>query len=1025
MSSRVTPKGAGELLRKGLQDDADLMKDISALLSFAATTTSATSRPLIAALGVLLQTTGSIVSAAVNLIGRFRDNDGQPADSFQPYERFNVLFLLTTVRAYMEALDEVVTTELTRLKDEEKKKKRKKKNDASPDTNSENKRQVALEEVRIRARDVDDADLTYLFGVEPLTDEVPLLTALRDWLVASLVALGLNAYEAKKLAEACDGAARSRFRVIVADDNPESTWMRNFLALDSQSVVKASIDDLRATTLILQDWLIDHETPSSSQDAWNEYRDVLARLPHLPATMYSESFGVSEVFQAPIVQYHVAGARGEAGMAHEINDVGRLLGALVSTRTQGQDLIILSGGPGSGKSTLCRVFASELAQSSKAYPIFLQLRRVKEGAEITQFIEEALQSQGLVTRISELMQLPNVVVILDGFDELVAANRSRLRQFFNVLLDETQTGPLRNAHVIVSGRDTLFPGGQGLPVGSHVVALQPFDRMRVEAWGSRWRSQHASGSGSTFHPELFLSDSDRKVAPHAVDSPLEHLVTWPLTLHLVARVHTAGGLPSPTEAGARIDKAYLYRSILAETSERQSGQVVGEGRLEPEAMRKFLRSVAWLMYIRSVDSLDVVDVTPLLESLRDEHGGLDSSQLAEVAVLNAPELARGEETGFEFVHKSFSEFLAAENIAEQVERASFKVLEYDSQAPAWRMSDVEASTALAEVLGIRLLPEEIQEMLEPMLGAVLRFRAGQGVEDTVPLEERRDGLGDVLQRCESLYASALAGAGEFSRLDEIVTGAPGVGNVLEGMANYLVGLAIVGCAAARQLTEGSVISKFSAESEPGAMWRFLALAHAGGITLDESLGERIFPLMTVRNGGDEVSDTSLPWKLHVLDKMDGYKSEIEPVVQRALSAHRMTTRLMVILAVVLRSQVMFARSRDEPRMMPSRYRPRDVWERMRHGLPHDDAATELAFVLGRLGAISPQLVRELSERDVYGDRQLAEALRYMEHELEMAPAAGEWRRLLEHTLMEMADSGANRWLVQEIGEMLLSDASLR
>jgi len=950
MSPRNTPNSARGLLYKGFKNDAELTKDISAFFAFASVATSPTPLSFATALASILQLSGSIASAATNLIERFRGPDGRQADSLEPFERFNALFLLTTIRSYMEALDALLSDEIAQLEGAKKGKSKGKNSSALSDED----RKVALEEAQKRAKEVNDSDLTYLFGVEPLGDEVPLLSALDSWLIASLVASGISAFEARALAEKCSKEARVRFRATIAESNTEAQWMRTFLALESQAVVRASIEDLGSTTAALRGWLVAQEASKGSADAWVAYKQELVSLPEKKGTMYNEDFGVSDVFQAPSVKYHVAGSKGEAGTPHEITDVGRLLGALVSTRTEGQDLIILSGGPGSGKSTLCRVFASELAQSEDTHPIFLQLRRAKEGAEISQFIEDALQRNGLIDRIAELLDLPNVVVILDGFDELVAANRSRLRQFFNVLLDEVRTGPLRNAHVVISGRDTLFPSGQGLPVGSHVLSLQPFDRSRVEAWGKRWRSKHPTGDGSTFHPERFLPSRERPVKQSA-EAPLEHLVSWPLTLHLVARVHTAGGLPAPSDASIPIDKAYLYRSILAETSERQADQVTGEGRMEPDTMRSFLRSVAWLMYTESVDSLDITDVAPLLEEFGDSTDGVDPNQLAEVAVLNAPELSKGEETGFEFVHKSFSEFLAAERIAEEIEKVSFMVPEFGSQAPAWRMSDVEACTALAEVLGIRLLPAEIEEMLEPMLGAVLEFRKGRSVKDRVPLANRKSGLEAALRRTEALYKGALAGAGGFAAHEDVVKNAPGMVSVLEAQANYLVGLVLLGTAAAGQLTSDKPSTRFNAEPEQGALWRFLALSHAGGITIDQPLAKRIFPRMSVRREDETVGDVSLPWKLYLMENIDGFQSDVPPATEMALRASKFAVEMLVLLVLVLRDREGLEEStvrrlrRRSPRRAPV------VWREMQFEFTRGDATIGLAYALGRAGLVHPDL----------------------------------------------------------------------
>lgn len=184
MSTRTTPKIARTLLRKGLKEDAELTKDLSALFSFAAAAANPTPLGIVAAFGLLLETTGSIVSASVNLLGRFRRDDGLPADSLAPYERFNTLFFLTTIRAYMQALDGIITTELAKLQAGEAKDIDGQAQAARATDVGEADRRMALQEVQARARDVNDADLTYLFAVEPLTDEVPLLAALRDWLIA-------------------------------------------------------------------------------------------------------------------------------------------------------------------------------------------------------------------------------------------------------------------------------------------------------------------------------------------------------------------------------------------------------------------------------------------------------------------------------------------------------------------------------------------------------------------------------------------------------------------------------------------------------------------------------------------------------------------------------------------------------------------------------------------------------------------------------------------------------------------------
>lgn len=300
MSSRTTPKSTRALLTKALGQEADFSKDIGILFAFAAAATSPTPPTLIAALGLVLQAAGSTVTAAMTLTSRLWKKIED--DSLQPFECFNALFLITTIRAYMDALSQILSEEISKMEGSEDALSRKvgHKDDAL--------KKQAMEEAQVRAKDLNDADLTYLFGVEPLAGDVPLLKALHDWLTSSLAALGMRPFEVARIADSCDKSARVRFHAILAQDNDESRWMREFLALESRGGQEGSLHDLSETLSTLHGWLVQHDTSTSVRDAWDEYRTRLRSLPDLKDTMFNEDFGVSQVFQAPRVEYHVAGA---------------------------------------------------------------------------------------------------------------------------------------------------------------------------------------------------------------------------------------------------------------------------------------------------------------------------------------------------------------------------------------------------------------------------------------------------------------------------------------------------------------------------------------------------------------------------------------------------------------------------------------------------------------------------------------------------------------------------------------------
>ncbi|MGH9873745.1 MAG: NACHT domain-containing protein, partial [Pyrinomonadaceae bacterium] len=567
MSLKINRKTTEESLTENLEKDAKLLVEVSTLFAFAAVAMSGEPVSLAVGIALILKTAGGALSAGTNIVRRLAGGKKDEERQLPPYDRFRILFYITCQQCFIEALAETIN------QIEELKKTKAEKVEIKPAEVKDLAKQM-----RIQLQNLDEAEVTYLFCVEPLSGEVPLYGAFEKWSISTLTYYGCPPHIAVHIGQKSKQEARKRFRVYLAGNDDGAEWMRNYLALTQQQETSSRlVSDLAAIRETLAHWTDPAEALKLHQKkAWDSYRKTLSLLPDQKETMFNEQFGVRKVFVQPHVFYHVQGAEGDAGQAQPVPDLGRLLGALISSRLSGEDLVILCGGPGSGKSTLCRIMASELASDPAIHPVFLRLRRAKEGAEIGQYIEDSLQKLGLASRLADLREIPNLILILDGFDELVMASRARLRHFFNVLREDLGSGPLRNAKAIVSGRDTLFPRGEGLPNGSQVLSLQPFDKLRVRAWGTKWRLLHKKGPGGTFHPEQFIEKEQGKERK----PPLQHLVSWPLTLHLVARVHTAGKLEVGTRAAKRVEKAYLYRSILAETSHRQSDQTEGVGRLD-------------------------------------------------------------------------------------------------------------------------------------------------------------------------------------------------------------------------------------------------------------------------------------------------------------------------------------------------------------------------------------------------------------------------------------------------------------
>lgn len=648
--------------------------------------------------------------------------------------------------------------------------------------------------------------------------------------------------------------ASGEFYSWINSELESANYVRAYLNYSQQSTQQDKIlEEVKGVTCALEAWISPNtELALRRQKAWDNYRAVLYGLPDEKHTMFDETFGVRKVFVQPKAVYRVAGSRGKSYT--EVHDVAAMLGTLLSNRTTGEDLILLCGGPGSGKSTLCRFLASELSKIEQIHPIFLRLRRMNDTREFIAFLEENLQRAGLVEKITELADIPNTVLILDGFDELVMASRARLREFFNALKDELSTAPLRNAKVVVSGRDTLFPNGAGLQTGAHVISLMPFDRERIKKWGDKWRELHRSGKGKSFKPEAFV------LKETAVDGqktgPLEHLVSWPLTLHLVARAHTSGSIEMDAAASDQIAKAVLYRSIVADTALRQYEQSYGLGRLDETTMRKFVRGIAWEMYRQGKEALDLSEGLPILKDIFPDADESTLAELSDVTIVNQPELTKGEETGFEFVHKSFSEYFVAEKIAESLEKVTFKAQEWGVEDHTWRMSVNDATTELAEHFSVRLFTAEVQEMLEPMLGDFSMFLKNMSLENSASMRKLvPEKLDQKLHRLEGLL-------NEFSKgnlLHVVKSRIPYSGvhaSDLEAFANYAAGLFLVGGSLCESLHKYKDKKDRKFEISGASFIRLVHIIQAGEVIIDRTFSNRAFYSIDV--GSVEITENYFP-----------------------------------------------------------------------------------------------------------------------------------------------------------------------
>lgn len=787
----------------------------------------------------------SAITAALSAARRLLDPKAYAAldvAAVSALDRFAVIHFASAQHAFLSSLEQVIIT-LQARKEETR---------APQEANGPARRIRGAEGTQHSLELVQTVELPYTMAVNPSTILHGYFRELLD-IILNIINNGHIVLDSSEPLTELVAASSQIYTSWVMSGSEAATAVRSFLNFDQQETRKnVVLDDVGGLSIALENWLKADQSTNRRKKKWDAYRKTLAELPDDKITMFDENFGVRKVFVQPTAHYQVAGVR--RSKPAEVPDVAGLLGTLISDRTDSEDLILLCGGPGSGKSTLCRVLASELAGNEQVHPVFLRLRRLQDSQEIAGFIEAHLQQEGLIDRLTDLADVPNLVLILDGFDELVMASRSRLREFFNALKDDLSTGPLRNAKAIVSGRDTLFPNGAGLPIGAHVISLLPFDGPRISAWGQKWRAMHLRDEAKSFYPENLLPNEKQQ----RKKSPLEHLVSWPLTLHLVARAHTSGSIDLTPDNASQFEKAVLYRSIVADTALRQENQTTGKGRLDPKQMRRFVQAIAWEMYSSGREALDVSEGLPILKSILPGATDADLAELADVTIVNQPELTKGDETGFEFVHKSFSEYFAAEQIATGIERVCFQSEQWGVDEKTWQMSVPEASKLLSSQFAIRLLTSEVQEMLEPMLGDFGTFVSDNHRAQEPDSEFLTANIQRKLQRFIQL-AVAFAGGELLETVSAVARDNRPPINSLEAFGNYASGLLFVaGALAGRSNKVGNSSSRQSVKLPSSVLMRLIHIVLSGDIQIDAVYSDRGLRNIDLKSTDKEVTEWFFP-----------------------------------------------------------------------------------------------------------------------------------------------------------------------
>ncbi|WP_422048306.1 pentapeptide repeat-containing protein [Shimia sp.] len=371
-----------------------------------------------------------------------------------------------------------------------------------------------------------------------------------------------------------------------------------------------------------------------------------------------------------------------------------------------QPIHVITGGPGSGKSSFAKALASETAERGRHRVLFVELQRMALSKDLYRDIEGYFKkrhrptgnigSPGFDANPLDWAKTDNrpVLIVFDGLDEITQDSehaKEIARDFIlNVhrLLNEQNTdgGQLR---AVILGRNAACQNGldaAGLPLET-MLNVAPIRKLDQDDLLPATRS-HEDGNNVDFVelPESLIADQrpdywdkwqrsqglQQPEVPNAITAAeLSDLNVEPLLLHLLILSDFCGDRWKEASQNRNL----VYYDILTQIHTRNKKEDKAGKQL---CQRQFfllmecLGLTAWHGNLRTGDEktfMSIRDIHAL--TLKRELKNFAQADLDSMVLQTHARKVDGAEPGFEFIHKSFGEYLAARalvNIAQRTVR---------------------------------------------------------------------------------------------------------------------------------------------------------------------------------------------------------------------------------------------------------------------------------------------------------------------------------------------------------------------
>ena len=317
--------------------------------------------------------------------------------------------------------------------------------------------------------------------------------------------------------------------------------------------------------------------------AWNTYKALLQR--RIEEGVFDEPFSLAQLY-VPLRAYYTEqlAARGPLDDVRErkprrfVVDLQAELSQWLASADRNDTIRVLSGGPGSGKSSFARIFAAR----ADVRTLFVPLHLVDTDRDLSEAVGQFVLEEGVMSANPLSTDSPesNLLIIFDGLDELASQGEAAAEGARAFIREVERTVEKRNANglhlrVLISGRELIVQENEAeFRRPRQILTLLPYyatgedfdgdtELVKIDQRGQWWgRYGAASGRGYKGLPES-LSRED-----------LDEITGQPLLNYLVALSYTRGNIDFEKSVNLNEIYADLLAAVYARGYEKKRHDLV-------------------------------------------------------------------------------------------------------------------------------------------------------------------------------------------------------------------------------------------------------------------------------------------------------------------------------------------------------------------------------------------------------------------------------------------------------------------